>query len=697
MLQPPREIMPAEAMNNNRLAKRVLFIGWDGVDFPRLLPLMQSGHLPNLGALLDQGASVELSAPRPVLSQAAWTSLATGRRPHEHGILHADVPKSDGSTLFPIGRHQRQCPAIWNILNRVGLRTHVVGWPVTHPVESLSGICISDRFAMPVAGKPLMSHVEEAVSPPTAESILRGLRVAPSQIEEMTLSQLLPHDAVCLPEFPTLAAICRAILAETATLFRALRWCLKQQPWDFAACVFPGIRSCHELARWMQGISPAVAEYSERLLTGCYEHYDLLLGQITPLIGRDSHVIAVSLAQQSTATMEPHDDEIAPPRTGIAVRTMGMAVVSGPSVRHATVPSSRSVLDLAPTICAMLDVPYSSDPTRCCWQDLFTVDQQSKIVQQREAYTIPQPVEASERPTVPTDGDVAVGRILDQSVEHLVKLGYVDPHDLASQEAVDKCRRSTQLNRAISLVDAGLLDEAVVCLEQVVREHSDWFNARATLAEAYFRARRWRSASDEIDWLMCRGCEGRSLYLLAAAVDLARRQFDAALEELRCAGRAGIYLPGSQALEGEIQLRKQDLAAAELAFRSSIERDGPTLQALDGLACVHLHAGRYEEAAVNALDALAQEMGFGRAHYHLAVALLHLDKPYEAVRALESWAAVEPFAAAPFRWLTRVYEQRLDDPPRAAASRAEGREVVRRRRAFKSSRAVGASTPSSAP
>ena len=102
-------------------------------------------------------------------------------------------------------------------------------------------------------------------------------------------------------------------------------------------------------------------------------------------------------------------------------------------------------------------------------------------------------------------------------------------------------------------------------------------------------------------------------------------------------------------------LRKRNFAAAETAFRSSIERDGPTLQSLDGLAAVNLDLGRYEEAAVNALDALAQEMRFGRAHYHLAVALLHLDKPHEALRALESWAAVEPQAAAPYRWMARVY------------------------------------------
>ena len=147
MLQPPRKNKPADVENNKRFVKRVLVVGWNGVEFPKLSPLLRSGHLPNLSVLLDHGAIVNLSAPRPVFSQAAWTSLATGKRPHEHGILHAEtsVARWFSTTADRVSRSSS--PAIWNILDHAGLRTNVVGWPVTHPAESLSGICVSDRFA----------------------------------------------------------------------------------------------------------------------------------------------------------------------------------------------------------------------------------------------------------------------------------------------------------------------------------------------------------------------------------------------------------------------------------------------------------------------------------------------------------------------------------------------------------------------
>ncbi len=657
MSQSPRENSPADAETSIRFAKRVLLVGWDGVEFSQLSPHLQGGRLPHLSSLLDRGASVELSLPRPVLMQAAWTSLATGRRPHEHGILHADSPSSDGSNLRPVSGRARRCPAIWNLLNRAGLRTHVIGWPATHPAESLSGVCVSDHFAMPVARRPPTPLGGRAVSPSAAELVLRSLRVAPSQIEEITLSQLLPLEAAYLAEYQPLAAICRGILAETATLFRVLRWCIKKQPWDFAACVFPGIRSCHELASWMRGISPAAAEFSDRLLTGCYEHHDLLLGQLLPLVGEDSHLIAVSLAQRCTATMEANDDGDAPPRIGTPIRKLGLAVICGLGVRRLRVQSSRSGLDLVPTMGAMLAIPVGSDLFGRCWQDLFDVDLRPRLALQPsrsepwEWNFGDEPVEELDEAIVSGENDPASGRGRDPSVQHLVELGYVDPLDVAAKDAEDKCRSITEVNRAKSLMDAGLLAEAVACLEQLEQEHPEWLDAHAVLAEAYFRSNRWQSARDQIDWLMCRGCESPQLYLLSAAVDLACRQFESALEELRCAGRAGVALPGSQVIEGDVHLRMRDFVAAEAAFRSSIDRDGPTLHALEGLAAVNLHAGRYEEAAMNALDALSQEMRFGRAHYRLAAALLQLDKPHEALRALESWAAAEPLAAAPFRWL----------------------------------------------
>ena len=128
---------------------------------------------------------------------------------------------------------------------------------------------------------------------------------------------------------------------------------------------------------------------------------------------------------------------------GSPIGKMGSAVICGPDVRHWTVPSPRSVLDLAPTICAMLAVPSGSDLVGRCWQDLFDVDLQPKVVEPREGQHWRRSRSKSIEESSELIGrDSAGGRVRDQSVEHLVELGYVDPHDVAAREAVDNVGES---------------------------------------------------------------------------------------------------------------------------------------------------------------------------------------------------------------------------------------------------------------
>ena len=696
MSQSHPEHESADLASVDRLAERVLFVGWDGTDFVLLRQLLAAGRLPHLSQLIDGGSSLELAVPRPDLAPAAWTTLATGKRPHEHGILSAYAPSSDGASLQPIMRYSRQCGAMWSVMHRAGRPTHVVGWPVTHPAEPLSGISVSDYFAAPVAGIPLAASDGPAVLPTDAEPYLRSHRVLPAQLEEITVAQLLPQSASSLSCYSQLESVCRAILAEAATLFRAFRWCLGRPPWDFSACVFPGIRRCHELAIWILNTSPASAEFSERLLVGCYEHHDLLLGQLIDQVGEHTHVVALSLSGSGATASESSGATDALLRTSSPSRKMGMAVVHGPRVRHTAIPLRGNVLDVAPTVLAMLGIPYGKDmqgqPQLDCFEAVLTlknVDTWETMLGGERAFG-----QGASENLVDAQNDTCSEQ--NQSVAHLLALGSVDPHETAARGRAEECRRIGEVNRITSLIESGLLSQGIARLEAAAKEYPDWYSARMKLAEAYYRANQLKLARREIDLLMCRGMEQPQLFFLSAVIAFADRQYELALDELRCAGRAGVVLFGARALEGDIQLRKRNFAAAEAAFRASIATDGPTLQSLDGLAAANLHLGRYEEAATNALDALAKEMRFGRAHYHLAVALCQMGRPHEARRALESWATVDPQSAAPYRWLARVCELKPGDRAQAAAYNAQGREVIRRRREkLKSLRVDDTSAPSS--
>jgi len=104
---------------------RVVLIGVDGGSWNLLDPMVKAGELPNFKALMDRGVSADLASVPPFLSPAVWTSIATGRRPEEHGVL-----------FFYSDRYAIRVPTVWDRLAagglRVGLYDYLVTWPPRH-------------------------------------------------------------------------------------------------------------------------------------------------------------------------------------------------------------------------------------------------------------------------------------------------------------------------------------------------------------------------------------------------------------------------------------------------------------------------------------------------------------------------------------------------------------------------------------
>ena len=66
---------------------KTLLIGLDGATFTVLNPLLADGKMPFLKQVIERGVKASLfSTPNP-LTPPAWTSIATGRSPGNHGIF----------------------------------------------------------------------------------------------------------------------------------------------------------------------------------------------------------------------------------------------------------------------------------------------------------------------------------------------------------------------------------------------------------------------------------------------------------------------------------------------------------------------------------------------------------------------------------------------------------------------------------
>ncbi|MCK4802395.1 alkaline phosphatase family protein, partial [bacterium] len=139
--------------------KKVIILGFDGIDPDLLSGWMDEGKLPNLKKLGEKGTFLELGTTNPAESPVAWSSFATGTNPGKTGIF--DFLKRDPQAympdfattsfnegkfllrLFPIEKPSVICNrkgiSFWQIASRNGLKCVVLQAPVTFPPEKVVG------------------------------------------------------------------------------------------------------------------------------------------------------------------------------------------------------------------------------------------------------------------------------------------------------------------------------------------------------------------------------------------------------------------------------------------------------------------------------------------------------------------------------------------------------------------------------
>ncbi len=134
--------------------KKVIFLGFDGLDPAITEKLMAEGRLPNFARLRDEGSYRRLRTTFPALSPVAWSTFATGVNPAKHNIfdfLNRDLrtlaPELSSAKVWP-GKHptvemRRKSEPFWKILGRHAVKSTILRVPVTFPPESFNGLELS--------------------------------------------------------------------------------------------------------------------------------------------------------------------------------------------------------------------------------------------------------------------------------------------------------------------------------------------------------------------------------------------------------------------------------------------------------------------------------------------------------------------------------------------------------------------------
>ncbi|MGH6783296.1 MAG: alkaline phosphatase family protein, partial [Sphingomicrobium sp.] len=134
----------------NRTAKRVIVLGFDGLDYDLTRQLIAAGRMPAFARLAAAGGFAPLGTTIPPQSPVAWSTFITGLDPGGHGIfdfIHRDpktmIPYLSTSRAEPsdrkltIGQYQvplgsdkvellRHGQPFWEVLEKRGIKTSIL-------------------------------------------------------------------------------------------------------------------------------------------------------------------------------------------------------------------------------------------------------------------------------------------------------------------------------------------------------------------------------------------------------------------------------------------------------------------------------------------------------------------------------------------------------------------------------------------
>src|SRR5580693_6473625 len=149
-------------------AKKLIFLGLDGLDPELTEGWLAEGKLPNLARLRQQGSYRRLRTTCPALSPVAWSTFATGVNPAKHNIfdflnrdLRSYAPELSSAKVraprrvlrigkweIPLSRPtvemRRKSEPFWKILDRHGVGSTILRVPVTFPPDDFGAPAIGD-------------------------------------------------------------------------------------------------------------------------------------------------------------------------------------------------------------------------------------------------------------------------------------------------------------------------------------------------------------------------------------------------------------------------------------------------------------------------------------------------------------------------------------------------------------------------
>ena len=261
---------------------RLLIVGLDAATFDLICPWIAEGKLPNLAALMKNGAWGRLASILPPITPPAWTSFMTGKNPGKHGIFNFLEARPGTYELSYLNGASRRAKTIWRMLSDAGYTVGTMNIPFTYPPEHLNGFQIS--------GMDTPSEKSPFIYPPELHSELVNL-LGRFQLDLRYLGYMSTDPRR------------QRVLAEMEKLdhqwLSASLYLMEKHPADVMMFTFMSIDTVqHHFWHYMDSThhlhNPAAVERFGDAVLRVYERLDDAVGQMLQKISSDTSVLVVS-------------------------------------------------------------------------------------------------------------------------------------------------------------------------------------------------------------------------------------------------------------------------------------------------------------------------------------------------------------------------------------------------------------------
>lgn len=339
--------------------RKLAIIGLDSADWLPIDTLLEQGRMPRLAAFLGEAtAGTNMSFVPLEKSPMIWASMATGLRPEEHGI--GGFVRGDGGLA---DAHDWRAPGLWDLGGEAGLRSCVVNWWVTYPARPIPGVLVSDAYTFTTAG---WRGEAGLVRPADLEPRLAPYRWTWEDVPVEELGHLIDLGALAghEAEVDDLLRELRVIVAGDLAALDMARELAGDEDWDLFAVYFRGLDlASHRYWRfWETDKSPTEVTPLEQavfgeLIPNYYAWCDVLLGEVLDLLPPERAAVVVS----DHGFHGPRHRKRGWVKGTEEHRPQGVFAVRAPIYERGVRFDRMEVMDVAPTLLALMGLPASDE------------------------------------------------------------------------------------------------------------------------------------------------------------------------------------------------------------------------------------------------------------------------------------------------------------------------------------------------